>query len=62
MQVVISAPFGGIQETSMPVDVWISCAGICCHELDFQLQDSDGNIVDMSVGGDISFLRTIDDQ
>jgi len=61
MQVVIEQQFGGVQQADMPVDVWISCGGICCHELDFQLQDSSGNVVDMSLGGDLSFLLSIDD-
>ena len=61
MQITIAQSFAGVQEASMPVDVWISCEGICCHELDFQIQDSSGNVVDMSLGGDISFLLSIDD-
>ena len=61
MQITIDQGFAGVQEASMPVDVWISCEGICCHELDFQIQDSSGNVVDMSLGGDVSFLLSIDD-
>jgi hypothetical protein len=61
MQIVINQPFGSVQEASMPVDVWISCEGLTCHRLDFQLQDSAGNLVDMSLGGDVSFLLSIDD-
>ena len=45
----------------MPVDVWISCDGLTCHQLDFQLQDAKGNCVDMSLGGKLSFLLSIDD-
>ena len=60
MQIVINQPFGSVQEASMPVDVWIPCDGLTCHRLDFQLQDSAGNIVD-TLGGDISFLLSIDD-
>ena len=61
MQIVINQNFGGVQEASMPVDVWISCEGLTCHQLDFQLQDSKGNCVDMSLGGELSFLLSIDD-
>ena len=61
MQIVINQSFGGVQEAAMPVDVWISCEGLTCHQLDFQLQDSKGNCVDMSLGGDLSFLLSIDD-
>ena len=61
MQIVINQNFGGIQEASMPVDVWISCEGLTCHQLDFQLQDAKGNCVDMSLGGELSFLLSIDD-
>ena len=61
MQIVINQPFGSVQEASMPVDVWISCEGLTCHRLDFQIQDGAGNLVDMSLGGDISFLLSIDD-
>jgi hypothetical protein len=61
MQIVINQPFGSIQEASMPNDVWISCQGLTCHRLDFQIQDASGNVVDMSLGGEISFLLSIDD-
>ena len=61
MQIVINQPFGGVQEASMPVDVWISCEGLTCHRLDFQVQDASGNIIDMSLGGEVSFLLSIDD-
>ena len=61
MQIVVNTPFGGVQEASMPTDVWISSPGLTCNELDFQLEDARGHIVDMSMGGEISFLLTIDD-
>ena len=61
MQIVINQPFGGIQEASMPWDVWITCPGITCHRLDFQIQDAGGNVIDMSLGGEVSFLLSIDD-
>ena len=61
MQIVLNTPFGGVQEASMPNDVWISSPGLTCNELDFQLEDSRGHIVDMTMGGEISFLLTIDD-
>ena len=61
MQIVVNAPFGGVQEASMPVNVWISSQGLTCKELDFQLQDARGYVVDMTMGGEISFLLTIDD-
>ena len=61
MQIVVNAPFGSVQEASMPVCVWISSQGLTCKELDFQLQDSRGQVVDMTMGGEISFLLTIDD-
>lgn len=61
MQIVINQPFGGVQEASMPVDVWISCEGLTCHRLDFQIQDAGGNVIDMSLGGEVSFLLSIDD-
>ena len=61
MQIAIEQQFGGVQQADMPVDVWISCGGISTHDLDFQLQDAQGNVVDMSLGGEISFLLSIDD-
>ena len=61
MQIVINQPFGSVQEASMPWDIWISCDGLTCHRLDFQIQDGAGNVVDMSLGGDVSFLLSIDD-
>ena len=61
MQIVVNQPFGSVQEASMPNDVWISCEGLTCHRLDFQIQDGSGNVVDMSLGGDVSFLLSIDD-
>ena len=61
MQIVVNAPFGGVQEASMPICVWISSQGLTCKELDFQLQDARGHVVDMTMGGEISFLLTIDD-
>ena len=61
MQIVVNTPFGGVQEASMPVNVWISSQGLTCKELDFQLQDARGHVVDMTMGGEISFLLTIDD-
>lgn len=61
MQITIDESFAGVQEASMPVNVWISSPGLCCLDLDFQVQDSAGNVVDMSLGGDVSFLLTIDD-
>ena len=61
MQIVVNSPFGGVQEASMPVCVWITSQGLTCKELDFQLRDARGHVVDMSMGGELSFLLTIDD-
>ena len=61
MQIVINQPFGSVQEASMPQDVWNSCDRLTCHRLDFQIQDASGNDVDMSLGGDVSFVLAIDD-
>jgi len=61
MQIVINQPFGGVQEAAMPLDIWISCEQLTCHRLDFQIQDAGGNVVDMSLGGQVSFVLIIDD-
>ncbi len=60
MQIVINQPFGSVQEASMPQEVWNSCDRLTCHRLDFQIQDAGGNVVDMSLGGQVSFVLTID--
>ena len=61
MQIVINQPFGSVQEASMPLDVRISCEQLTCHRLDFQIQDAGGNVVDMSLGGQVSFVLSVDD-
>ena len=61
MQIVINQPFGGVQEAAMPLDIWVSCEQLTCHRLDFQIQDAGGNVVDMSLGGQVSFVLIIDD-
>ena len=60
MQIVINQPFGSVQEASMPQEVWNSCDRLTCHRLDFQIQDAAGNNVDMSLGGQVSFVLSFD--
>ena len=61
MKIVVKANFGEVQEAEMPYNVWVGCDGLTTNQLDFQLKDRDGHLVDMSLGGDISFLLTFDE-
>jgi hypothetical protein len=61
MKIVVRGSFGEVQEAEMPYNVWVGCKGLSTNELDFQLKDHDGHLIDMSLGGDVSFLLTIDE-
>ena len=61
MKIVVKANFGEIQECEMPYNVWVGCYGLTTNQLDFQLKDRDGHVVDMSLAGDVSFLLTVDE-
>ena len=61
MKMVVKANFGEVQEAEMPYNVWVGCDGLTTNQLDLQLKDRDGHLVDMSLGGDIWFLLTLDE-
>ena len=56
---VISAPYGSVQEFSMPTDVWLPCPSASFHQLHFQLRDRDYKLLSSYVPN-VSFLLTID--
>ena len=54
----ISTPFGGVQVTSMPTDIWVDCPAFTAQQLDFQLRDRNYN--PLTIVPNISFTVSID--
>ena len=61
MKITVKENFGQVQEAEMPFNCWVGSDGLTTNQLDFQLKDRDGHFVDMSLGGDVSFLLAIDE-
>ena len=59
--IIITEAFGNVQENAMPYDVWLDCSSLTTLSLDFQLVDRFGVPVDLTLGGEILFLLTIDE-
>jgi hypothetical protein len=55
---VITAPFGSVQDFSMPADVWHSCPGGAVQQLSFELRDRKFNLMSAFIPN-ISFLVTV---
>jgi hypothetical protein len=58
MSINITTPFGGVQESSMPWDVWVNVPAMTAQQLDFQLRDRNYNI--LTIVPNISFTVSID--
>ena len=58
MCAVITAPFGGVIDVSMPYDVWIDVPAMTAQQLDFQLRDRSYNV--LSIVPNISFVLSIE--
>ena len=59
--IIVTESFGNVQENAMPFDVWLDCSSLTTLNLDFQLVDRFGVPVDLTLGGEILFLLTIDE-
>ena len=59
--IIVTEAFGNVQENAMPYDVWLDCSSLTTLSLDFQLVDRFGVPVDLTLGGEILFLLTIDE-
>jgi hypothetical protein len=58
MCIPITVPFGGVQVTSMPNDVWVDCSAMTAQQLEFQVRDRNYNV--LSVVPNVSFTVAID--
>jgi hypothetical protein len=58
MSIPITTPFGGVQDSSMPYDVWIDVPAMTAQQLDFQLRDRSYNV--LTIIPNISFTVSID--
>jgi len=59
MSIIVTMPYGSVQDTEMPQTVWFDVPGnTCTQQLSFQLRDRNYNL--LNIVPNISFLLTID--
>jgi hypothetical protein len=58
MCAVVTVPYAGVIDVSMPYDVWIDVPGLTVQQLSFELRDRNYNV--LSIVPNISFVMSID--